>query len=220
MTRFRTAALAIPAILLGAAVWDFSSSSEGNLCGFDPHEVARLETKMWRDYYEHRRAALFLGLATSLRTQFGLGLTGSWVTAFHAARAAVVFQKGRSRTEYEQALPDLRSYYESLLRKGARAEDAARLELEWWILHRERDRIPAGALEKALAALQARIYGIPAEVMDRHARLRAEAMLLRDHRAEAGGVSEEDWRQISELLDGSWSSLREAILPACPQPPR
>lgn len=175
---------------------------------------------MWRDYYEHRRTALFLDLSASLRTQFGQGLTGSWIAAFHAARAAVVFQRGRSRADYEQALPDLRSYYEAILPKGARTEDAARLELDWWIAHRERDRVPAGSLEQTLAALQARIHGIPAAAAGQHARLRAEAMLLRDHRAEAGGVSEDDWLRIAELLDRSWSALREAIPPACPPLPR
>jgi hypothetical protein len=36
-------------------------------------------------------------------------------------------------------------------------------------------------------------------------------MLLRDSAAEAGTVSEADWTRIGELLDRSWSTLREAL---------
>jgi len=36
-------------------------------------------------------------------------------------------------------------------------------------------------------------------------------MLIRDERAEAGGVGEEDWRRIDELLCASWRSLRRAV---------
>ena len=44
-----------------------------------------------------------------------------------------------------------------------------------------------------------------------HGRLRAEAMTIRDNKAEAGGVTEEDWRRINELLRQSWRSLAAAV---------
>ncbi len=37
---------------------------------FDPDEVARLETAMWRSYYEKQRVSLFNQLAELLRTQY------------------------------------------------------------------------------------------------------------------------------------------------------
>jgi hypothetical protein len=40
-----------------------------------------------------------------------------------------------------------------------------------------------------------------------HGRLRAEAMTIRDTKAEAGGVTEADWQQIDQLLHRSWRSL-------------
>jgi hypothetical protein len=46
-----------------------------------------------------------------------------------------------------------------------------------------------------------------------HARLRAEAMEIRDTKAEQGGVTEEDWRRIDELLHQSWRSLHAAVNP-------
>jgi hypothetical protein len=44
-----------------------------------------------------------------------------------------------------------------------------------------------------------------------HGRLRAEAMTLRDNKAEAGGVTEADWAKIDELLHQSWRSLAMAV---------
>jgi protein involved in polysaccharide export with SLBB domain len=55
------------------------------------------------------------------------------------------------------------------------------------------------------------MYQMPVEKMMEHARLRAEAMTIRDARAEAGGVSEADWQRIEELLRASWQSLQRAV---------
>ena len=87
------------------------------------------------------------------------------------------------------------------------------MELEWWIVHRERLNRPPGDLDRTLAGLAAELYQFPAERFTAHARARAEAMTLRDERAAAGGVTELDWRRIGGLLDTSWSSLRAAVAP-------
>ena len=44
-----------------------------------------------------------------------------------------------------------------------------------------------------------------------HAKLRAEAMLLRDRGAEQGGPTAEQWTEIHRLLRLSWRSLWEAV---------
>jgi hypothetical protein len=193
--------LLLAAAAAGAALAvDFYRPARTSLYAFDGHEVARLETEMWRSYYDKRRLALFVDLAATLRTQYGQSWTRSYVTAYHAARAAFVFKEGRSRTDYVRALPGLEAYYRAILPAGANVRRVAERELEWWILHRER----AGeALERGLADLQAEIYHLPAERLTEHARLRAEAMRLRD----AGG----DWSRIRGLLDGSWTSLSAEI---------
>jgi hypothetical protein len=66
-------------------------------------------------------------------------------------------------------------------------------------------------LPKALADLQAAIYQIPSERFMEHARLRAEAMTIRDNKAEQGGVTEADWAKIDELLHKSWKSLLDVV---------
>jgi hypothetical protein len=44
-----------------------------------------------------------------------------------------------------------------------------------------------------------------------HARLRAEAMTIRDNRAESGVATQQDWAKIETLLHESWRSLKEAV---------
>jgi hypothetical protein len=36
-------------------------------------------------------------------------------------------------------------------------------------------------------------------------------MEIRDTKAEQGGVTEDDWKRIDELLHRSWRSLHEAV---------
>jgi len=88
---------------------------------------------------------------------------------------------------------------------------AAKLELEWWIIHRERDRHAPGDLERALADLSAELYQMPAERFAEYARLRAEAMTIRDTKADRGGVTEADWSRIDALLHQSWQSLFNVV---------
>src|SRR5207247_557699 len=91
------------------------------------------------------------------------------------------------------------------------AEKAAAIELEWWIVHRERAKHEHEDLEYWLAKLQETLYKQDASRFLEHAKLRADAMLLRDARAEAGDVSEEDWQRIDRMLDRSWTSLKAAV---------
>ncbi|HEX8293001.1 MAG TPA: hypothetical protein VF570_14680 [Pyrinomonadaceae bacterium] len=79
------------------------------------------------------------------------------------------------------------------------------------VVHRERGRHGAEDLPRALADLQAELFRVPAERLAEHARLRAAAMEIRDTKAGRGGVTEEDWRRIGELLHGSWRSLHAAV---------
>jgi len=208
---------AVAAVLLVLTLWvafDLTAASRHDLRDFDGHQIGSLETEMWRAYYDHHPASLFVELTSVLRNQFHLSLWRSFLDAYYAAHAAVVFQAGHQRSDYLRALPDLERYY-AQIRQGSNiafdAKKAAALELEWWIIHRQRDQHAPGDLVRALAELQAEIYQQPQDLFMDHAQARAEAMLIRDARAEAGGVSEADWQRIGELLDHSWVSLRSAL---------
>jgi hypothetical protein len=210
--------LLIVAILSGWILRDLSVARRGSLRRFDPHAAARIETEMWRSYYEHRQARLFTGLVELLRTQYHLPFWHACAGAYHAAKAAVVFQRGHNRGEYRRALPDIVQFYGLIHGASDTAfdvEKVSRLELEWWIVHRRRD---AAALERALAELESAIYRQPASDFVGHAKARAEAMALRDTRAAAGGVTDAGWSRIAALLDRSWSSLARAVNTPSPAP--
>jgi hypothetical protein len=201
-------------ILAAWVAYDLNSSRRTSLRDFDAEEVARLDTAMWRSYYSRQRARLFAQLTELLRAQYRLPFWRSNAVAYRAAKAAFVFKDGHSRADYERALPDLTSFYNSIRSVSDTdfdPERAARLELEWWIVHRERRTHAAGDLERALAELEAELYRIPSDKFMEHARLRAEAMEIRDSKAEQGGVTEEDWKRIDELLHQSWRSLHAAV---------
>jgi hypothetical protein len=198
-------------------VWiahDLWGARSTDLRHFDPEEVARLETRMWRSYYDKQRVRLFADLALLLRRQYNMPFLRSNLVAFHAAKAAFVFKDGKSRSDYERALPDLIDYYSAIREISTTPFDidrAAKLELEWWIVHRDRESLPNGALDRALANLVAEVYQLPSEQFAEHARARAEAMVIRDRRQEEGGVSEADWKKIDDLLRQSWLSLWTAV---------
>ncbi len=209
----RTVAL-ILALLICAGLYDLYYPRTRPMREFDPDEVARLETAMWRSYYEKQRVSLFNQLAELLRTQYHMTPIKSTQVAYYGANAAFVFKQGRQRSDYEKALPDLVKFYGAIRQLSDIPFDvdrAARLELEWWIIHRQRAQHAAGDLEKALADLQAEIYHVPVERLMEHGRLRAEAMTIRDTKAESGGVTESDWARINELLKESWRSLAKAV---------
>jgi hypothetical protein len=213
MKRRVIVSLAAAALLAWVAA-DLFVPRRSDLRSFDARDVARLETRMWRSYYDRRPLELFLEMSELLRTQYRFSWLRSQIGAYHAAKGAYLFKGGRSRAEYERALPDLRAFYSAVRREANiafDADEAARKELEWWIVHRERARYGKAALEDSLARLQACLYGLPAEAFRAHATARAEAMLLRDAEAERGGVSEAGWRRIGALLDRSWSSLHGVV---------
>src|ERR1043165_1431720 len=205
---------AILVLLIGGALYDLYYPRTVHLREFDPNKVARLETAMWRSYYEKQRLRLFNQLTELLRSQYHMTPVKSNVVAYYASHAAFIFKEGKERADYEKALPDLIKFYSYLHRMSDIDFDVyktAKLELEWWIIHRERTQHAPGDLARALAELQAEIYRVPVDRVIEHGRLRAEAMTIRDTKAEQGGVTEEDWAKINELLKQSWSSLAQAV---------
>jgi hypothetical protein len=222
----RTTRWVLAGTVLAGAGWAAGRIARGparvDIRAFDPDEVARLETDMWRSYYDRRRLPLFGQLVALLRGQFRLSPARSLATAFLAARAAAVFQVGRDHADYQRALPYLERYYAAILAVSDTPFDAARaarLELDWWIVHREtaeQARGP-GELERALAELAAELYQVPAERLGVHAERRAEAMTIRDRRAqEPGGVAEADWDRIQSLLRLAWRALATELRTATP----
>jgi hypothetical protein len=200
------------ALLIGAAVAYAVWPRTADLRAFDPAEMARLETAMWRDYYEKRYPLLFWHLYESTRSQFGFSPLQSMRIALSAAQAARAFQPTRSRAEADAALPPLVTYYD-LLRSAAPAalesEVLARHELDWWQARREavgpRDYgltvadVAAATYGKSAGNADIRAFGIG----------RAEAMAYRDARGE--GMQDADWVTIEGQLRVAYQRLKAGI---------
>jgi hypothetical protein len=207
--------VAVAAGGVGWAVAELARPRRVDIRSFDPEEVARLETAMWRSYYDRRRLPLFGQLVALLQGQFHLQPLRAVTMAGLAARAAAVFQVGASHADYRGALPHLERYYHGIRAVSEVPFDpvrAARLELEWWIVHREVDDHPPGDLEAALADLAAELYQVPAERLWTHASRRAEAMTIRDRTSRrAVGVLEDDWDRIEAVLWVAWKALADEV---------
>src|SRR5213075_204044 len=105
---------AVLVLLIAGVLYDLFYPRTTRLREFDPDEVARLETAMWRSYYQKQRVRLFNEATELLRTQYHLTPVKSNVVAYYAANAAFVFKEGKQRSDYEKALPDLIKFYSSL----------------------------------------------------------------------------------------------------------
>jgi hypothetical protein len=214
----------IVTLLIGSVLYDLYFPRTAKMREFDPDEVARLETAMWRSYYDKKQVQLFNQLSELLRTQYHMPLVRSNQVAYFAASAAFTFKDGKTAQESEKALPDLVKFYGAIRKISDIPFDVdrvARLELQWWIIHRERWKRQPDELPKALAELQAAIYGVPLDRVMQHGRLRAQAMAIRDTKADNGqAMTEEDWTKINDLLRQSWHALAEAVKSqALPAPP-
>jgi hypothetical protein len=214
----RRPAWVLAAVAAGGAGWaaaELARPRRADIRVFDPDEVARLETAMWRSYYDRRRLPLFGQLVSLLQGQFHLQPLRAVAMAGLAARAAAVFQVGASHDDYRRALPYLERYYAGIRTVSDVPFDpqrAAALELEWWIVHREVEDHPPGDLENALAELAAELYQVPAERLWTHAARRAEAMTIRDRTSRREvGVLADDWDRIEAVLWVAWKSLADEV---------
>jgi hypothetical protein len=208
----------LAAVAAGGAGWaaaELARPRRADIRVFDPDAVARLETAMWRSYYDRRRLPLFAQLVSLLQGQFHLQPLRAVAMAGLAARAAAVFQVGSSHDDYRRALPYLERYYAGIRTVSEVPFDprrAAALELEWWIVHREVEDHPPGDLENALADLAAELYQVPAERLWTHAARRAEAMTIRDRASRREiGMLDDDWDRIEAVLWVAWKALADEV---------
>jgi hypothetical protein len=154
------------------------------LRSFDPVRVGRLESDLWVAYYR-RKWARFLALSVLLvRGTFGM----DWVRTMHGAWLVL-----RANQLWAPAANDpagarrcMRRFYALLrLTHGEPADPrrAARLEVDWWAVHRAHQRGAdgdPGPLVSALAKLYACVYDADEGAVRPAAEHRAAAMDLSD----------------------------------------
>ena len=159
---------------------------------FDPRKVGRLECDAWVTYYR-REWLKFLRSAISLtRHTFAL----PWAATLYGA--CLVLRANQLWAPYPDNDPDgardcMRRFYSLVARRHRERFDvteAARLEVEWWRVHRylQRDN-PDGdetELVDALAALYAHVYRVERDSVREAAQQRALAMRDSDRWVDEG----------------------------------
>lgn len=182
---------------------------------FDPDELARLETRMWKAYYRRQPLRLFGTLIQALHAQARV----SWPRALWASllltRAAAGF--ARSTGDYERFAPDIARGYRALgLPDHVDVEAVARHELRWWVVRREIGLAAGKAAGDAITDLYAALYDVPRDQVADAGRLRGLAAEVRDRGATddpegpmAAGSAY--WPEVARLLRDSYRSLKSAL---------
>jgi hypothetical protein len=199
------------------AVRQPASRQASPLRSFDPVLVGRLECALWMAYYRRRWPQFLVLSVRVVHAAFRM----SWTRTLHGAwlvlRANQLWASADNDTDGARRC--MRRFY-ALLRlshgEPANPARAARLEVEWWRVHRAHQRGEldgdVSPLVSALSRLYAEVYGRP------QSELRAAAL----HRARAMDVSDE-WvgqgcdpasplvREERALLVRSYAELLAAV---------
>jgi hypothetical protein len=198
----------ILAVVMPTSIWLQDAVSKPGMTGFDPQEMGRLESSMWRSYYEGHWIRLGWQTMQLACGQYGFSWWDGSRSSLHAARAAMFFRKS---TDDPKCLPELDQYYAIISSATGQKFDvrvAAALELEWW---KERRRgITPKDYARTIARATALVYGVPEETVLPAAMMRAEAMAYRDARRD-GKMTDADWQEIARQLMLAYASLKEAV---------
>jgi hypothetical protein len=187
----------------------------------DPQRVAQLECALWVAYYRGEWIR-FLGTAVfAIRHVFGL----SWLSTVRASwflRRATQLWAPYPDNDVAAARRAMERFYRLLKQQSGEPFDpaeAARLEVEWWHLHRIHQHSNADsderALVDALAALYAYAFRVPDTAVRMAAEQRALAMRYCDQWVSAGcDLQSSLIAQKRAALARSYASLAAAVQPA------
>ncbi len=184
---------------------------------FDPVLLGNRETDAWAAYYRRQWGRFLVAAVGMVRTGFGMGPVKTLVGAFHVLRANQLWAP-HPDNDPDGARASMRRFYALVateLDLTIDPEHAARLEVEWWRLHRGHQHdtgVGREALVSALTELYAYVYGTSQEVMRDAARLRVEAMDLSDRWVAAGCAAPSPVLAAERrALVGSHAALLEAV---------
>jgi hypothetical protein len=177
--------------------------------GFDPQEMGRLESAMWRSYYDGRWLRLIGQTMQVSCGQYGFSWWDGARLSKHAAIAAMYF---RRETNDPRCIGQLESYY-GIVRHATRisfdVSEAARLELQWW-QERRRD-VPPAQYARTIARLSGFIHGVGEVEAMESALLRTHAMVYRDARRD-GKMTDADWEEVSRQLTAAYTVLKNEVI--------
>jgi hypothetical protein len=178
---------------------------------FDYMAIAQADTKAWKAYYNHAFHKMFWYLLIAMKTQLGFNWFRTLRLAYYSAWAAADYRINRKNVNIQRVLKNITKYYKLIsdhVTEPFDYKEAARLEVEWWEIHRRSYKNNA-QLEKALAENLAIVHNVDPAVLKDYAHYRAEAMILPRHVGDDQNPT--DWDEVYRLVEKAWKSLHEAV---------
>jgi hypothetical protein len=152
---------------------------------FDPVIVGNREADAWAAYYRHEWGRFLVAAVAMVWGGFGMGALRTLLGAGYVLRANQLWAPIPDN-DPDAARASMRRFYALVARTGNLDIDpaqAARLEVEWWRLHRAhqyRSLADVSELQAALVALYSYVYGAEPSAMEDAARFRVRAMDVSD----------------------------------------
>jgi len=190
--------------------------SRAQALSFDPVSVGNHEADAWAAYYRREWGRFLFAAVAMVGAGFKMGPVRTLIGAGYVLRANQLWAPNPDN-DPDAARESMRHFYAMVARNGDLTFDpahAARLEVEWWRLHRDHQHggtAEVSQLQAALVALYAYVYGAEPSTMNEAARWRVRAMDISD-RWVAAGCDLDDPLLLDERrsLVASYTNLREA----------
>ena len=182
---------------------------------FNPRRVAYFEKENYVAYYQKRWLRLLRVSVGMVKEAFGLSWWQAIYAAYLVARAEIAFAPF-PQNNVPLAEAYLRLFYAFIQKVHGEAfdvEQAARTEVNWWIVHRRLFGNPENQeLVDALAAQYAAAYGIPLAQVREAAYHRAQGMLYSDRWVNEGQPANSPLlAQEEDELVKAYTALREVV---------
>lgn len=190
------------------------------LRNFDPAKIARCEKDNYVAYYQKDWLKLLRASIGLVKETFGVSTLQAIYLAYLMARAEIAFAPFPNN-DIPKAIEYTHCFYayiKSIYRLGYDVDDAARLEVNWWSVHRKLFGNPQNQeLVEALTDIYALAYGVDRARVRDAANHRAQGMLYSDYWVNQGKQPDSPLltQEEDELRQG-YAALRAAIRPAYP----
>jgi hypothetical protein len=186
---------------------------------FDPDALGQAECDAWVAYYRREWRRFLQAAVAMVRLGFGMPRPQTLLGAWYVLRANQVWAPFPDN-DPARARRFMRRFYGLVIRHDGLTLDpaeAARLEVEWWRVHRQHqraDELTEDDLTAALVDLYSYVYGTERAAVHEAARQRVVAMAHSDAWV-AGGCRDDDPELAAEraALLASYRALRGAVGP-------
>jgi len=189
---------------------------------FDSVAVGNREADAWAAYYRRDWGRFLFAAVAMVGAGFRMGPLRTLLGAMYVLRANQVWAPNPGN-DPDAARESMRRFYAMVARHGGFAFDparAARLEVEWWRLHRDHQHgrnAEVSQLQGALVALYSYVYSAEPSTMIEAAHWRVRAMDISDQWVAAGcDLDDPLLLQERRALVALYTHLREAASRSAP----